>query len=163
MHKVEQSTGKGGKRYCRVEAGLLPLRHRFIRITLDDTIWIIRASKILSLTTAYYEKAGWREPDDLEPGEKQPCGRELRGIVEVNGDLAHHAKESRWSEVASSAKLIAGPDVTPPGNDELWWFEEQGGEVEEVTDLPIARQTPRHTLWFSKPWADAHGVEVSHA
>lgn len=151
------------KQYFNHEAGPLPLKNRFIRITLGETQWIIPARHVLAAATAYYEREGWYEECELEEDKelKQPRGRKLRGVVEVNTDLDHHAKEERWSKFEAVAKLIAGPEVIPPDDDPIWWFEEQHGTVEEVTDLPLAKQLPKPLYWFSDKYAEAHGIEVS--
>ena len=138
-----------------IHCGLLPLEHRFIVARVNETRWRIPAERILDLATEYYEREGWYEECELERDSSlhQPHGAELRDCIEVNGDLGHHARESRWSEVADVAVLISGDEVIPPDNDLLYWFEEApDGEVTEMTDLPIEKQEPLGLLWFDDEW-----------
>ena len=70
----------------RIEAGLLPLANRFIRIMLKDTVWLIPASVALELATKYYEGVGWYQDEELaqDPKLKQLHGKKLRECIEVN-------------------------------------------------------------------------------
>jgi len=143
-----------------IHCGMLPLPNRFILAQVGETQWAIPARVILNIATAYYEEHGWYEECELEedPDLKQLHGRELRGHIEVNGDLEHYAKEARWSEVSRRAKLLAGPRVVPPDDDALWWFQESGGSVREMTDLSPAEQVPNRLLWFDEKYKALHGI-----
>lgn len=132
-----------------IHCGLLPEATRYIVATIRETRWAVPASRIIDLATAYYEEEGW---DEDVPMREQPRGKELRGIVEVNGDTCHHFKEARWSEVEDVAVLISGDASNNPGRDKCWWFEEQGGDIDEMTTIPIQEQRRRAygPLWLSE-------------
>lgn len=141
------------------QAGPLPLRNRFIRLTIGETVWIVRASRAIELAVEYYRhESDWYEERELRdaPELKQPSAKELRGLIEINEDLTIHVKESRLEDL--NAKLVAGPEVWPAHGDKCWWFEEQGGSVEEVTNIPPDRQNPSRLLWFSEAWGKSHGM-----
>jgi hypothetical protein len=137
------------------ECGLLPLANRFVRLAVRETVWIVPVADVIPLACKYYEVHGWREPEELKKGERQPTGKKLARIVEVNGNLAHHATEEDWSRLKPHARLVSGTEE-PPDWEEGWWFEEQGGSVEAVTDLPLADQKARPLLWFSEAWKQEH-------
>jgi hypothetical protein len=116
----------------RIHCQPLPEASRFIVVNLRGTRWAVPASRIIDLATIYYAQEGW---DEDVPKRKQPKGAELRGLVEVNTDLCHHFKESHWDEVQDVAMLLKGDVEVNPDADECWWFEEQGGDIHELTTL----------------------------
>jgi hypothetical protein len=144
-----------------IHCGLLPLANRFIVVKLKETVWSIPAAAIITLTTAYYEEEGWYEQCELDEGAIQPHGEELRGVVEVNADLDAHTKDARWTEVEDVATLLSGERIVPPDNDKLWWFEENGGTIDEMTDLPIENQIPLRLLWFDEEFRLTHNIQVT--
>jgi hypothetical protein len=140
--------------------GLLPLAHRFIVIDWSDTRWVIPASVALDFACEYYEEEGWY--DDyavIEEGLSQLHGAELRECIEVNGDLVQTIKDERWREVEPFATKL-GDAVMGDPRDKCWWFEEHGGTIEEMTDLPVERQVPLALLWFDDTYKQVHNIEV---
>lgn len=120
----------------------LPRETLYVRVSHPDgTVWAIPSSEVIRCAARYYGREGF---DVDRPPSKQPKGKRLIGLLWANPDTEHWAKEERWSEFADSAVLIAGPGTIPPGDGELWWFEEQGGELEEMTTLTLAGQVKRH-------------------
>lgn len=133
--------------FYKIRLHMLPLRSRFIVITLgpkwSGARWAIPAKVLVDKATDYYEKHGWDE--DVEAS-KQPKGKELRGIVEVNAELVEHALECQWNSLRPHAKHISGPR-TEPRNDQLWWVEENGGRIEELTTTRVQKPWRGHLLW----------------
>lgn len=120
----------------------LPPETLFVRVSHPDgTVWAIPSEAVVTRAARYYEREGW---DQGSPKSKQPKGKNLLGILWANPDTEHWAKEQQWSKFDGVAVLIAGPGTIPPGDDQLWWFEEAGGELEEMTTLTLNGQVRRH-------------------
>lgn len=132
--------------------GPLELKNRFVQATHPDgTVWIIPASTILDRACAYYEANGWYDEDEEDSTSEQPRGDDLLGLLEVNADIEQESRECRWSRVGEDARLSAGPGTIPPDDDRLWWFEESGGNIIELTDVPESEQ---HTKLTAMYWFD---------
>lgn len=125
-----------------IEIHELPRDTLFVRVSHPDgTVWAIPSSAVIECAARYYKREKWRED---EPWKKQPMGKLLIGILLANSDAAYWAKCERWSEFSDVAKLLAGPGTIPPRDDKLWWFEEAGGSVEEMTTLIFDEQIEKH-------------------
>jgi hypothetical protein len=120
----------------------LPRETLYVRVTHPDgTAWAIPTSEVIRCAARYYEREGW---DEDAPEDQQPRGEELIGILWANPDTCQWANKERWSEFAKSAVLLAGPGTIPDDDDRLWWFEEAGGEVKEMTTLDLEGQLKSH-------------------
>mgnify|MGYP001574710362 CR=1 FL=1 len=145
-----------------IHCGILPLASRFIVIDYDGTRWTIPASCALDRACEYYEDEdhGWYEQCELDEDSAlvQLHGAELRGCLEVNADLLVHIRDTEWPDLKPFATRIAGSDDGP--DDKCWWFEENGGTIEEMTDLPIEKQVPLRLLWFDDDYKQRNGIVV---
>jgi hypothetical protein len=122
-----------------IRLGMLRRSSIYVRITMPDgCIWAIPGKLILDNAQRYYEIEGWDDESEYPKDHIQPTGEELRGIMEANSDYSQWAKECFWSEVESGAIHLAGPRTIPPRNDKLWWFDENGGKIEEMTTISHA-------------------------
>lgn len=143
-----------------IHCGLLPLANRFIVVDWNETRWILPASVALDLACEYYEEEGWYEDCELEEdGLTQLHGDELRDCIEVNGDLVQAIKDARWRTVEPLATKI-GEAVMGDLRDQGWWFEEHGGSIEEMTDLPLDKQIPLALLWFDDDYRTTFNIEI---
>lgn len=138
-----------------IHCGLLPLANRFIVIDWNQTRWAIPALVALDLACEYYEEEGWYEDCELEEDKslRQLHGTELRDCVEVNGDLVQAIKDARWRKIEPLATKTGDAIMGDP-RDKCWWFEEHGGKIQEMTDLPLENQTPVTLLWFDDTYKE---------
>ena len=148
-------TTREPKRLYKIVAGFIPPEHRFVLIRFaDGATWLVRGTVANRLDAEHQyrhrHEAAMNE-DDAEYAREVESRtlREWKVWCALNGDAVQAILETRWSDIK---KLhIDGPATEVPDNDRVWWVDENGGKLDEVTDLPpSAQRRTKYLLWTDR-------------